>query len=106
MKKLLITTAVALALAVGAVLAAYFGIKSEYYEVNIYEKACDYFILPLWAFSVAPAYVYLIEWLSEKSFEQSFRFGYVIGFFLPLLIAPVLMVFFYVSTVENLIKKR
>ena len=31
MKKLLITTAVALALAVGAVLAAYFGIKSEYY---------------------------------------------------------------------------
>ena len=106
MKKLIIITAVSLLLATGTVLAVYFGIKNLSYEMNIYEKVFSYFILTLWAFSAVPAYAFLIEWLETKTFGQAVWLGYVIGFFLPLLAAPVLTVIYYVGTIEKIIKKE
>lgn len=106
MKKLLITTAVAVLLAIGTVLAVYFGIKYLSYEMNIYEKVFSYFILTLWAFSAVPAFVYFCEWLDTKTFGQAVWLGYVIGFVLPILAAPVLTVIYYVSTIEKIIKKE
>lgn len=63
-------------------------------------------ICPLWAFSVAPTYAAGYHWLKDKSFGFGAWFGLVFGLFLPLLIAPVFMVFYFVDSIENIIKKR
>lgn len=105
MKKFLIVTAVSVLLTAGAVTAIYFGFKLDTFSYSVYEKLAAYTIVPLWAFSVVPAYVYTVEWLEDKSFMQAFWLGYVLGLFFPLIIAPVLMVIYFVGTIEKLFKK-
>lgn len=106
MKRFIIVTVISVLLTVGAVLGLYFGFENQPVLFDVYEKIVTYTVVTLWAFSVVPAYVYTAEWLEDKTFRFAFWCGYVLGLFFPLLIAPVLMVFYYVRTIEKLIKKR
>lgn len=70
-------------------------------------KVISLIIVPLWAFSAVPAYTFAVCWAAEKlDFQRSVWLGYCLGITFPLLIAPVLMVFYFVGTIENLIRKK
>lgn len=72
-----------------------------------------YVFLPLWGFSIVPAYLFTFKWLNQKSLDESFRIGYHLGssfelgaFFLPILIAPYLMVQYYQFIIREIKKEK
>lgn len=63
-------------------------------------------LITLWAFSIIPAFVAEYDYLKNKSFEFGAWYGRVVGFVIPLLIAPALAVIYFVGEIEKLIRKE
>ncbi|MDL2292581.1 hypothetical protein LJC17_03220 [Acholeplasma sp. OttesenSCG-928-E16] len=64
-----------------------------------------YIWLPIWIFSIIPAYIFWINWFNSKSFEQGVWIGLVLRvglFILPILIAPFLAVKYFIFIAKNI----
>ncbi|MDD4000127.1 MAG: hypothetical protein PHX62_04445 [Bacilli bacterium] len=67
---------------------------------NEEHQILSYIFLSLWSFSFIPCFVYVYRWINSKSFEQGMRLGVIFQsglIVIPLLIAPYLMVKYYIS---------
>jgi membrane protease YdiL (CAAX protease family) len=65
-------------------------------------------LIAIWAFSIITAMVFFFRWLNKQSFEFGFVLGFgfgLSGLVIILLIAPVLMVRFYVDEYKKQSKK-
>lgn len=69
---------------------------------NVKGKLAISIFLTIWTFSVPPAYAFVFSWLNKKSFFEGAtigsRLGIIFGFFaffIPIIIAPALMIFYY-----------
>lgn len=68
------------------------------------DKIASFILLPIWFFSILPAYLLTYYWLKSKSFIEGCRigsgFGVVLGFaafLLPIIIGPFLMIYYYLD---------
>ena len=57
-------------------------------------------LLPIWFFSIMPSYIITFKWPNTKTFEESIEIGMFLKslmFIGPILIAPILMVRYYLN---------
>jgi hypothetical protein len=71
-------------------------------------KLISSIIVPIWVFSIVPAFAFTYGWLKSKNYIEGFSFGVNFGLALgifalivPILIAPVLMILFFCGLFKN-----